>query len=103
MLKALFDPFIEKSPISVLARGMMERVLNPEQIDDCFDSTAESQYTKDLLFSSLLGIMTEVVLGTRKSVRASYQASEKEIGVTAATVYDKLGGVEPRTCAGLVR
>ena len=103
MLKALFDPFIEKSPFPVMARGMVERILNPEQIDEWFDSTAESQYTKDLLFSSVFGIMTDVVLGTRKSVNAAYQASEEEIGVSVSAVYQKLNGIEPETAAGLVR
>ena len=103
MLKALFDPFIEKSPVPVMARGMMERILNPEQIDEWFDSTAEFQYTKDLLFSSVFGIMTEVVLGTRKSVNAAYQASEEEIGVSVSALYQKLNGIEPETAAGLVR
>ena len=86
-----------------MARGMMERILNPGQIDEWFDSTAESQYTKDLLFSSELGIMTEVVLGTRKSVNAAYQASREEFGVSVSAVYQKLNGIEPETAAGLVR
>jgi len=34
MLNPIFEKFIEKSPVSVIARGMMERVLNPEQLDD---------------------------------------------------------------------
>ena len=102
MLKALFDPFIEKSPVTVMARGMMERILNPGQIDEWFDSTAESQYTKDLLFSSVFGIMTEVVLGTRKSVNAAYKAAQEEIGVSVSAVYQKLNGIEPETAAGLV-
>jgi hypothetical protein len=32
---------------------MMERVLNPEQLDQWFNKTAKEQYTKDLLFSSV--------------------------------------------------
>ena len=103
MLKALFDPFVEKGPILVMARGLMERVMNPEQIDDWFDSTAQSQYTKNLLFSSVFDIMTQVVVGTRKSVHAAYQASKEEIAVSVTAVYDKLNGVEPETSAALVR
>ena len=79
------------------------RILNPGQIDEWFDSTAESQYTKDLLFSSVFGIMTEVVLGTRKSVNAAYKAVQEEIGVSVSAVYQKLNGIEPETAAGLVR
>jgi hypothetical protein len=53
MLSPVFTPFIKNSPISVMARGMLERVLNPEQLDEWFDATAEEQYTKELLFSTL--------------------------------------------------
>jgi hypothetical protein len=34
MLSSVFKRFIEKSPISVMARGVMERVLNSERLDD---------------------------------------------------------------------
>jgi hypothetical protein len=40
MLSVVFKSFIEESPISVMARGMVERVLNPDQINNWFDSTA---------------------------------------------------------------
>jgi hypothetical protein len=34
MLSPIFKPFVEQSPISVMARGMMERVLNPNQLNN---------------------------------------------------------------------
>jgi hypothetical protein len=48
MLSPIFEKFAEKSPISIMARGMMERVLNPGQLDQWFNETAEEQYTKFL-------------------------------------------------------
>ena len=103
MLSSVFKPFVEKSPISVMARGVMERVLNPDQLNEWFDRTAEAQYTKDLLFSSLFDIMTLVVLGSHRSVHAAYQASEADIGVSITSVYNKLNGIEVNTSAQLVR
>jgi hypothetical protein len=44
MLSPIFEKFAEKSPISIMARGMMERVLNPSQLDQWFNETAEEQY-----------------------------------------------------------
>ena len=35
MLKPVFDQFVKKSPITVMTRGIMERVLDPEQLDKC--------------------------------------------------------------------
>jgi len=36
MLSDLFKPFIEGSPLSVMMRGLVERLLNPEQMDQWF-------------------------------------------------------------------
>jgi hypothetical protein len=103
MLSPVFKPFVEQSPISVMARGMMERVLNPDQLNEWFDSTANEQYTKDLLFSSLFDIMSQVVQGSRRSVHAAYQASREDICVSITSVYNKLNGIKTDTSAELVR
>ena len=99
----IFERFVEKSPISVMARGTMERVLNPEQLDEWFEKTAQNQYTRDLLFSSVFDMMSKVVCGVHPAVNAAYQASEKEIGVSITSVYNKLNGIESNTSAELVR
>ncbi len=86
-----------------MARAMMERVLNPDQLNEWFDSTANQQYTKDLLFSSLFDIMSQVVHGSHRSVHAAYQASKEDICVSITSVYNKLNGIETETSAQLVR
>jgi len=103
MLNPIFNKFVEKSPVSVMARGTMERLLNPAQLDQWFDETAQKQYTKDLLFSSVFDIMTQVVSGSRPTVYAVHQASKEEIGVSVTSVYNKLNGIEVNTSAELVR
>ena len=103
MLSPVFDSFAEKSPISVMARGMIERVLNPDQLNKWFDSTANEQYTKDLLFSTLFDLMSQVVLGSHKSVHSAYQASKEDISVSITSIYNKLNGIETNTSAQLVR
>ena len=103
MLSPIFKKFVEKSPISVMARGMMERVLNPNQLDQWFNETAKQQYTKELMFSTVFDIMSQVVCGSRKSVHAAYQASTEDIGVSITSLYNKLNGIEINTSAELVR
>jgi IS4 transposase len=103
MLNPIFEKFVEKSPVSVMARGMMERVLNPEQLDQWFAKTAQEQYTKDLLFSSVFDVMTQVVFGSRHSVHAAYQASKEQIAVSVTSLYNKLNGIEVNISAELVR
>lgn len=103
MLNAMLDRFSKKSPVCVMARGMMERILNPEQLDKWFEQAAEEQYTRDLLFSTVFDIMSDVVSGARKSVHAAYQANKEDICVSVTSVYNKLNGLEVKTSRNLVR
>ena len=102
-LNPVFERFVEASPISVMARGTMERVLNPGQLNEWFDKTAQEQYTRDLLFSSVFDIMSQVVLDSHHSVNAAFQGSKEDIAVSITSVYNKLNGIEVNTSAELVR
>ena len=58
MLNPIFDRFVRrKSPLTVMARGLMERIVNPEQLDQWFDQTAKADCRKELLFSSVFDII----------------------------------------------
>jgi IS4 transposase len=103
MLSDIFKPFIEGSPLSVMMRGLVERLLNPEQMDQWFEQLAQEQYTRELLFSTVVSLMLEVVCGSRKAVNTAYQAMKEAIPVSIQAVYDKLRGVEPAVAAELVR
>ena len=65
MLGEVFERFVEKSPVSVMVRGLLERVLNPEKRDALFYRTALKQYTRDLLFSTVFELLCQVVCGLR--------------------------------------
>lgn len=99
----VFDPFVEARPICVMARGVLENLLNPEKIDALFERTAEVQYTRALTFSTVVDLLGQVVLGVQPSVHAAYQAWGEKIGVSDQAVYDKLNHVEPRVATELVR
>lgn len=103
MMDSVFDAFVNKSPITVMARGMMERVLNPEQLNTWFDNTAEAQYTRQLLFSSVFDTMSQVVCGRHHCIHSAFQASKEDMGVSITSLYNKLNGIEARTSAELVR
>jgi len=103
MLGKVFERFVEKSPISVMARGLLERVLNPKTINEIFERVADRQYTRDLLFSTVFDLMSQVVCGSHKSLHASYQESAQEIGASVTSIYNKVNGVETTTSASLVR
>ena len=103
MLPSIFDAFVKASPVSVMARGVMERFLNPDILNAWFEEVSDKQYSRDLLFSTLFDLLSQVVCGSHKSVHAAYQASPEDIGVSVVAVYDKLKRMEPQTSAALVR
>jgi len=103
MLPEIFHGFVKESPVSVMVRGLLERMLNPAQLDAWFERTAEQQYTRELLFSTVFELMVEVVCGVRKSMNRAYEANSEAIPVSITSVYNKLNGIEPHTSAELVR
>ncbi|NJM97472.1 MAG: IS4 family transposase [Phormidesmis sp. RL_2_1] len=103
MINAIFEQFVEASPISVMVRAIMERIFSADKLDELFEDTAEKQYTRELLFSSVVGLMSLVVSGIHPSVNAAYKALEKQIGVSKPALYGKLNGLEPKISQALVR
>ena len=103
MLGEVFERFVEKSPISVMVRASLERVLGADRLDLWFERTAQKQYTRDLLFSSVYDMMNQVVFCVQPSVRAAYQAQQDDVGTSLVSVYNKLNNLETHTAAELVR
>jgi hypothetical protein len=103
MLGKVFQRFVEKSPVTVMVGSVLERVLNPELLDELFDCTAERQYTRELLFSTVFDLLSQVVCRMQPSIHAAYQAAREEISVSITAVYNKLNGLEPGIPAALVR
>ncbi len=103
LLGAIFERFVEHSPLTVMVRGILERILSPEQLDDLFERTAKTGYTRELLFSTVVNLMSLVVCSIRPSIGAVYKAMSEEIGVSKTAVYDKLKGIEPQVSAALVK
>jgi len=102
MLPKIFERFVDGSPVTVMLRGILEHALPARDIDQLFTDTAEQQYTRALLFSSVVDLMGEVVCRIRPSVHASYQAEPSKFGVSLRAVYDKLEHTEPGVSAALV-
>lgn len=103
MLGAVFERFVEKSPLSVMVRATLERVLGADRLDLWYERTAEKQYTRDLLFSTVYDLMSQVVFCVQPSVRAAYRAQAADVGTSIVSVYNKLHGLETHTSAALVR
>ena len=103
MLGKVFARFVEKSPISVMVRGTLERVLGADQLDAWFARTAQKQYTRTVLFSTVYDVLSQVVFRIKPSVRAAYRDQADKVGASLISLYNKLNGVETHTSAELVR
>src|SRR5512135_2962391 len=103
MLGQIFERFVQDSPISVMARALLEHALHPDDLDELFYDSRVKQYTRELLFSSLVDLMSLVVCNVRPKVSTAYQAMLDQIGVSLSAVYEKLKGTEPPVCRELVR
>lgn len=71
MIGEIFEQFVEASPVTVMVRALMERIFSAEKLDALFERTAEKQYTRELLFSTVVGLMSLVVCGIHPSVSAT--------------------------------
>src|ERR1700681_1310975 len=103
MLPKVFQSFIDKSPICVMAGAVLENLFQPERLDELFERTAQKQYHRTLLFSSIVELMQAVVLGVEPAVYAAYRKRRATLQVSDQAVYDKLDGMELGLSAALVK
>ena len=103
MLGNVFERFVEKAPVAVMVRGILERVLGPDALNALYDRVADKQYTRQLLFSSVFQLMNLVVCRIQPSIHAAYQDNKEGIEASITAVYDKLSGIDTVTSRALVR
>jgi len=99
----IMQRFVEGSPACVMVRGTMENVVTPDLLDRVFEETAQRQYCRELLFSSVVGLLGMVATRIRKSVNDAYTAEKERFTVSIAAVYDKLKGVETEVSREMIR
>lgn len=101
LMADLFARYQEKEPVPLMVWALLEHILTPEFLDDIFERTAVKQYQGQLLFSSIVALMSRVVTRSHKSPRAAFIESEEAVSEQA--FYAKLNGLEPQVCEALVR
>src|SRR3954465_8865618 len=99
----VFQRFVEDAPVCVMVQALMENALSPTTVDTLFERHAEWQYTRQLLFSDIVHLMTLVVWGIRPSINSAFKKMAPVLGVTRKAVYDKIDRVETTTSSALVR
>lgn len=84
-----------------MARMALERALPATWIDEVFDLHRQRQYPRELLFSTVIELMTLVSLGLRPSLHAAARQMET-LPVSLAALYDKVNHTEPGILRALV-
>lgn len=102
VMNEVFERFAQQSPVCVMVQAALENVLSPAALDEIFEETAKRQYTRELLFSTVVQLMSEVVCRVRKSVHAAYQMRRERLNVSLEALYDKLNGMELGVMEALV-
>lgn len=102
VVSTVLQRFMDASPIPVMVRALLERVLTIDRLDELFNRVTKKQYTRDLLFSSVFELMGLVVFKIFPSINAAYQAQKVKINVSLTSVYNKLNGLEIGVPAALV-
>jgi hypothetical protein len=103
LLGKRFEAFIESSPVSVMIQGILERTVAAGELDRLFEETAEVQYSKQLLFSQCIQMMSDVVFRIEPSIGAWYTEHQDSLDVRKQAVYPKLAGIEPQVSAAMLR
>ena len=98
----VLQKFINRSPVTVMVQGLLEQILNEEKLNIWFEANRGRQYTGELLFSTVVALMLEVVCQMRASVHVAYRNTEN-ITVSVASLYNKLNGMKTETSSALVR
>ena len=103
ILGPVFEQFINESPLSVMSRATLEYALSASFLDGLFARTAERGYTKELLFSTTVDLMSLVACGRVPHVQSAYNRLCERIPVTLKCVYEKLQHLETEVSAEMVR
>jgi IS4 transposase len=102
ILGQVFEQFVNKSPLSVMSRATIEHAFSASALDELFDRSAQRGYTRDLLFSTTVDLMSLVVCGTSPHVQAAYKHLQERVPVTLKSLYEKLQNIETAVSANLV-
>lgn len=101
-MQAFLDRLIKTSPIPTMVRASLENLLSPEFINTIFREHAVIQSERQLLFSSIVELMTLVVCRMKPSVHASFVHLKELFSVSAKSVYNKINNVEAEVSRQLV-
>jgi hypothetical protein len=101
LFEEVFQRFVHEAPFCVMLRAGLEHLFADAFLDQLFEEHAQLPYCRELTFSTVTALLSQVVLRVHPSVRSAYR-SRDDVPTTLKAVYQKLQGVEPTVCQALV-
>jgi IS4 transposase len=101
-LDVVLERFVKHSPTTVITRLLLERAFESTWIDELFEAHGEAQYTRQLLFSTTVDLLSTVALGLQPSVNAAAKVA-KDLPVSLAALYAKINNTSPVLVRALVQ
>jgi IS4 transposase len=102
MMDEVMARFAERAPVPVMARLAVQRALDQNWIDTVFEQYRQSQYTRELLFSTIIEIMSVVAMGLRPSLHAAAKAYVN-LPVSVTALYDKINHADLGVIRALIQ
>ncbi|MHC8325074.1 IS4 family transposase [Pseudomonas sp. LB1P83] len=84
-----------------MAKLVLEQTIAAEWVDQVFEEHRQRQYPRELLFSTIVELMSLVSLGLRPSLHAAARQMD-DLPVSLAALYDKVSRTEPALLRALV-
>jgi len=102
MWQEVLERFEKHAPASVMARIALEQAMPAAWIDEVFEANRQRQYPRELLFSTIVELMSLVSLGLQPSLHAAARKME-HLPVSLAALYDKVNRTELPLLRALVQ
>ena len=102
MWQEVLERFEKQAPASVMARIALEQAMPAAWIDEVFDAHRQRQYPRELLFSTVVELMSLVSLGLQPSLHAAARKMQ-HLPVSLAALYDKVKRTELPLLRALVQ
>ncbi len=102
MFDEVMKHFEQQAPVCVMARAVLQRAITPQWVDDVFAEHRQRRYPRELLFSTVVELMTLVSLGLSPSLYAAATRA-RQLPVSLAALYEKVNRTEPAILRALVQ
>src|SRR5476649_643524 len=103
MIADIIEHMLERTPLVLMTRILLERAMDAAHFDDLFNRMAVTQYTRTALFSNIIGLLMTVTTRMHRSVGAAYHEHKGRLGVSLVALCGKLKRTDLPLMSALVR